>query len=90
MGGYFGLHASAKHDDARSDCNPDESQCGVRGLADYREAIDAAKVATISITLGAVLVVGGAVLYWIAPRRSASSVAAVPTSGSMTRLGATF
>jgi hypothetical protein len=73
IGGYFGLRALSKHEDALSDCTPDESRCGERGLADYRTANGAADVSTVAVTVGAVLLIGGVVLYLTASRRATAA-----------------
>jgi hypothetical protein len=70
VGAYFGLHAISKHEDALSDCLPDGSRCGEAGLANSHDANASADIATVAVTAGAVLLVGGLVLYMTAPRRS--------------------
>ncbi|MBX3226332.1 MAG: hypothetical protein KIT84_42885 [Labilithrix sp.] len=67
-GGFFAFRATSKHDDAKSDCNADETRCGPAGLASYDSARQSADVATIALIAGGALLIGGVVLYLTAPR----------------------
>jgi hypothetical protein len=71
VGGYFGLQAQAKHEDALPNCTPD-------GRRDYDAAHQAADISTIAVVAGAVLLAGGVVLYLTAPRGSRTTATAVP------------
>lgn len=74
-GGFFAFRASSRHDDAKADCNADETRCGPSGLASYDAARESADIATIATIAGAAVLVGGVVLYLTAPRGSATKTA---------------
>lgn len=67
MGTFFGLHASSKNDDAAAHCR-DTTHCDQQGLDLDKQARDSATISTISFIAGGALAVGGAVLYFTAPR----------------------
>jgi hypothetical protein len=68
-GGIFGLKAMSKKSDADQVCNGGDCHTQ-QGVDDLNAAIDAAKVSTALVGVGAVFIAGGATLYFFAPRSS--------------------
>ena len=77
VGTVFSLHAKAKYDDSNAFCLTD-NECSAIGKQDRSDASSMATVATIAMGLGAAALVGGAVLYFTAPRRAPLVVAFAP------------
>lgn len=73
VGAVFGLRASSSNDDAKANCNADQSRCNSAGLAQVDDARSAATVSTIGFVAGAALVAGGAVLYFTSPKGEQST-----------------
>jgi hypothetical protein len=69
LGVAFGLVAKSKNDEALEPQNcPDSAHCLPRGLELTDDAKSASTVSTISFVAGGALLVGGAVLFFTAPR----------------------
>jgi hypothetical protein len=83
VGTVFGLRASGLADDAKANCNPDQSRCNPAGLGQVDDAHSAATVSTIAFVAGAALVAGGAVLYLTSPKGG-------QTTGQRTTVAPTF
>jgi hypothetical protein len=78
-GSVFSLEAKSKYDGAASSGNCNASnECNAAGKESRREAFSLATVATVVMSAGAVAVVGGAVLFFTAPRRDALAIGIVP------------
>lgn len=82
VGSYFGLQVGAKNDESKAFCGPDPNVCDPPGVELRNEALDFATYSTIGFIAGGALLVGGAVLYFTAPRAKAPvSVGAAPIAG---------
>ena len=66
-GAFFGLKARSTYDDALGQCNP-SFQCRQRGLDLADDAKSQATISTIAFVAGGLLLAGGGVLYFTAPR----------------------
>jgi hypothetical protein len=73
-GGYFGIKAIGKKGDAESFCNGADCRTQ-QGVDDTNSAIDAAKLSTVFVSVGAVLVAGGTAMYFLAPSAPVRSTA---------------
>jgi tetratricopeptide (TPR) repeat protein len=73
-GAFFGLKAGSTYDDAIAQCNA-AHQCQQSGLDLADTATSQATISTVSFVAGGVLLAGGAVLYFTAPRGA-------PTTGT--------
>jgi len=71
FGTYFGLHAQSRLDDSNADGHCNGNQCDRVGFDARNESRSAALASTISFIAGGVLIVGGAALFFTAPRASA-------------------
>jgi serine/threonine-protein kinase len=84
VGSAFGIVAKSKFDQTNvSECNATD-HCTTPGLAGRQDAEHAATASNIGFVVGAVLLAGGAVLYFTAPRPSARIgvvVAPAPMAG---------
>ncbi len=80
VGGFFGIRAIAKSNDAKSMCDP--NACTDRGAWLVNdEAKSAATASTVSIAIGTAVLAGGIVLWLTAkPSRSATARVAIPTA----------
>ena len=67
IGTVFGLGAKSKHDDAKAQCNADQSVCTAAGTASMSDAHKAATISTIAFAAGGVALVAGAILTIVAP-----------------------
>jgi hypothetical protein len=85
LGGFFGLRASSKNDDAASHCR-DTTHCDQQGLDLDKQAHDAATISTIAFIAGGTALVGGAVLFFTAPK----SQVAVGVRGTSVTVAAEF
>jgi serine/threonine-protein kinase len=72
VGSFAGLTAITKNNRANDHCPNDA--CDPDGLSLDRQANDWATVSTVSFIAGGVLLVGGAVLYILAPSARASGL----------------
>lgn len=79
VGSYLGLQVGAKNEESKAFCGPDPNVCDPPGVELRNEALDFATYSTIGFIAGSALLVGGAVLYFTAPRAKPSvSVGAAP------------
>jgi hypothetical protein len=85
-GGFFGIKAIGKKGDAESSCNGADCRTQ-QGVDDTNAAIDAAKLSTLFIGAGALLVAGGGAMYFLAPSAPSRSTASTRWSvdGGWTR-----
>jgi len=72
VGGFFGLRAMNKYKDSKEFCD-DNNNCTDPGYSDRQDALSAGNIATIGFAVGAVGLVGGAVLFFTAPDHEPSS-----------------
>lgn len=90
IGTVFGLLASGSKSDAEAACLPGESypSCSTQGFRDANEnAKTEASVSTVGFAAGAVLLVGGGVLFFTAPKKSSESAATFTIAPHATRSG---
>ncbi len=81
VGTYFALRAKSTYDGAVSDGHCSTSHlCDATGLQERSDAYSQATVATVAVSLGAVALVGGGVLYFTAPSERAFSVGVTPSA----------
>jgi len=73
LGTVFGLSAKSKRDDAKAQCNADQSVCTTSGTASMSDARSAATISTIAFAAGGVALAAGAVLTLVAPSSAAKS-----------------
>jgi hypothetical protein len=73
LGAAFALNAMSKHNEAKKNCNADETRCGPVGLEDDRSAGHSADIATVAFAVGGALLVGGVVLYLTAPKGTSAT-----------------
>jgi hypothetical protein len=85
LGGVFGLLAKSTYDDARSHCGAD-NRCSADGVSGVDKANSQATLSTVAMSVGAVALAGGLVLYFIAP--SGKSTSTVGLNVAPTRGGA--
>ena len=92
VGSVFGLMATSAQSEADKECNPDGTRCTRAGVEKNQDAHSAATLSTVSFIAGGVLLVGGAVLYFTAPkdtpktallRRVRVGAAPTPTGGAV-------
>lgn len=81
VGAGFGLHAAAKKNDSDAHCN-DRNVCDATGLELRDDAFTAATVSTWAFVGAAVTIAGGLVLYFTAPRPTATATATVLGGGA--------
>lgn len=68
LGTGFGIDAIKTYDDAIATCtNGDPTQCTPEGVRLQESASNSALISTVSVSVGAGLLVGGALLYFLAP-----------------------
>src|SRR5262249_1078572 len=76
VGSIFGLRAIRKATDAEGYC-PRGNQCDdIRGTTLTDDAKSAARISNIAFTVGAIALVGGAVLYFTAPAKPSAPATA--------------
>lgn len=75
LGAFFGLRASSQASDADAFCQG--KLCSPEGLAGHEDAKSSALVSTVAVGAGALLLAGGAVLYFTAPKSGAARGVAV-------------
>jgi hypothetical protein len=69
VGTVFGIAAKSTYDHAWSnECSQDARMCSTQGVSDGKSAHDQATVSTVSFVAGALLLAGGAALYFTAPK----------------------
>jgi hypothetical protein len=68
VGTAFGIVAKSTYDHAWDECGKDARSCPPQGVSDGKAAHDQASVSTVSFVTGALLLAGGAVLYFSAPK----------------------
>ncbi|MEO6420860.1 MAG: hypothetical protein ABIP39_15715 [Polyangiaceae bacterium] len=73
LGTVFGLNATSKHNDAKANCNADQSACTSMGVDQMKDARSAATLSTVAFIVGGAAIAGGAVLYLTAPKKERSS-----------------
>jgi hypothetical protein len=77
VGGIFGVVSKSTYSHAlSSECGGNPNQCSTQGANDGQTAHDQATVSTIGFVAGGLLVAGGAVLYFTAPKTSGVVVGA--------------
>jgi hypothetical protein len=78
-GSVLSFQAKSTYDGATSSGNCNASnECNAAGKASRHEAFSLATAATVVMSAGAVEIVGGAVLFFTAPRRDALAIGIVP------------
>ena len=82
VGSIFGLMAKSDNDDALKNCRT-STLCTPTGVSQTNDAKSAATVGTVGFIVGAVGLVGGAVLWFTAPRSepTTASIRATPVVG---------
>jgi serine/threonine-protein kinase len=88
IGGYFGLHAKGQLDDADPHCGADG--CDPAGFDLRTKARSNANLATVFFAAGGAFVVGGAVLYFTAPKKRAGLGVGAPGTLAGTTLSVRF
>ena len=93
IGSAFGIVAKSKFDQTNvSECNATD-HCTTPGLSGRQDAEHAATASNVGFTIGAVLLAGGAVLYFTAPKPARTGVVVAPApmvGGGGALLRATF
>ena len=84
VGGAFGLMAKASNDDASGHCRSVDGRrlCGVEGLALIDDARSEALVSTILVSVGAAAILGGALLFFTAPKADRTTTSGTKLGGS--------
>jgi serine/threonine-protein kinase len=75
VGGFFGLRAINKNKDSKPYCD-DNGNCVEPGYGYREDARSAGNIATIGVAVGAVGLIGGAVLFFTAPSGESSAQSA--------------
>lgn len=75
VGGFFGLRAINKNKDSKPYCD-DSGNCIEPGFGYREDARSAGNIATVGFAVGAVGLIGGAVLFFTAPTSESSSQSA--------------
>jgi hypothetical protein len=84
LGTVFGIVSKTKHDEADRECQPpDRKLCTAAGVDAGNAAQSAGTTATVAFVVGAVLVAGGAALYFTAPSGVAVAPTAAPGGGGV-------
>lgn len=84
IGTAFGVVSMGKGSDAEADGHCDAANvCDDVGLGLRRDAISAGNVSTIAFVAGGVLLAGGAVLWFTAPKASSTRVGLAPRAGGL-------
>ena len=78
IGGYFALHAKSTYDGASADGNCTGNECNAAGRQERNDAFSQATIATVAMAIGGGALVGGAVLYWVAPKTQPVTVGVGP------------
>ncbi len=94
VGAVFGLKAMSSQSDADKHCVDAGTRCDSTGFAENQSAHSSALVATVGFVAGGVLLAGGGVLFFTAPKKTTASVQAVKLQplpgGGMLGLRGTF
>jgi hypothetical protein len=93
IGAGFGLASKAKHDDAEANGHCIGDRCDAEGVDLRHQAVSNGTISTIAFVSGGVLLAGGAILFFTAPKSERASTTARiqaapmvgPTSGFMVR-----
>lgn len=86
VGGVFAASASSKNDDSKAECRSEAPNLCSQAGKDLRDdAQSAGTVATVGFVAGALLIGGGAALFFTAPKASSSTpnMALAPTPGGL-------
>ena len=68
-GAFFGVRTGSLNDDSKAHCRPENtSLCDAKGVALRDDAKSSAMISNIGFIAGGVLLAGGAVLYFTAPK----------------------
>jgi hypothetical protein len=81
LGTYFTVHASSKNSDSKKFCPGQPNECTQDGVTLRNQALSSARLATVFMVGGGVLLAGGVVLFFTAP-----STAEEPKTGSVSGL----
>jgi hypothetical protein len=73
VGAVFAVSAKSKYDTSLDSCPNGKDLCSAAGVQQRDDARTAGNISTIAMTVGAVAVAGGAVLWLTAPKSSSSS-----------------
>jgi serine/threonine-protein kinase len=76
VGGFFGLRAINKNKDSKQYCD-DDNNCLDQGFRYREDARSAGNIATVGFAVGAVGLIGGAVLFFTAPSGEVASQSAL-------------
>ena len=81
-GAFFGLRTSSLNDDSQKECRPESPNlCTAKGVSLRDDAKSSAMISNIGFIAGGVLLAGGAVLFFTAPKASSTKVGATPLPG---------
>jgi hypothetical protein len=80
VGSVFGILSKGTYDEAQTHCPNGTNSCDPQGVQGGKTAYDQAMISDVALIGGAVLLAGGAVLYFTAPK--GTRVAVSPTVGS--------
>jgi hypothetical protein len=81
VGGVFGLVSKSTYNNAfQNECGSNPNACSQQGAQDGQTAHSQATISTVGFIAGGVLLAGGAVLYFTAPK--GGSVGVAPTVGT--------
>ena len=84
VGTAFGLMAKSTYNSAFSDCQASDDRCTSAGVSGVSQAQSQATIASVLFPVGAVALVGGAVVYFTAPKGAPAGgvgLRVVPTPG---------
>jgi hypothetical protein len=79
VGTYFGLRVGTKNDESKANCSGDT--CTQAGFDARKDALTAATISDVTFIVAGAAIVGGAVLYFTAPRSARTSASAGPLMG---------
>jgi hypothetical protein len=82
VGTYFGLRAASLWTDAKSHCQSYPDRCSADATSVSKDAVGAGNLSTAFLVIGGLGVVGGAVLWFTAPRTLTASTIVVGVSPS--------
>src|SRR5262249_9348875 len=89
LGAGFGIDAIKTYDDAVATCtNGDTSKCTPDGVHPQHDASRSATISTVTFSLGAIMLGGGTLLFFLAPKTPAPKVGAwIDSNGFFLSLG---